>query len=498
MNLKKSPLFFLLILLVIVSAVFFRTYNYFGRVNVHADNAWELQVVRYAFDNLKIPQVGPFSSAGPFFYGPWYFWIFMIFTIFPLGFLTHWYLMTVLSLVFVYLMFWIGREVGDRWTGLLAAFFAAISTAQINNSFSVWSPALIPILVALSLVFLIKFSKRRRVLFLFILSFVVGLSISIHFQSVLILPILFAALISLFLSKPKFFTLFNSLTLSFVGFAIPFLPLIWWDWQHNWYNSVSFAVYFFVDQYKIWVPNRWLTYAGFYWPQTWAEIVGGSKYIGGLFIGLVAVFGVLKLRNWEKNKAFYLVAITFLFEVILFRYYRGERFYYYSLFAHPSVIVLTAFVTRELLKLQKILGIVLLTVIFVFTVNQSANNIKNVEISYPLITSTKADIYARYPNSKFDIYGCIFNGTRVSHPIALSMYTDGRNTLDGVKVGTCEAPDGSVEWHELLPEEYVGEGPAFSNSSTETVYRGMEEWFIKKPPGKGDLWKFLRENFRKT
>ena len=207
MNLKKSPLFFLLILLVIVSAVFFRTYNYFGRVNVHADNAWELQVVRYAFDNLKIPQVGPFSSAGPFFYGPWYFWIFMIFTIFPLGFLTHWYLMTVLSLVFVYLMFWIGREVGDRWTGLLAAFFAAISTAQINNSFSVWSPALIPILVALSLVFLIKFSKRRRVLFLFILSFVVGLSISIHFQSVLILPILFAALISLFLSKPTTFFL---------------------------------------------------------------------------------------------------------------------------------------------------------------------------------------------------------------------------------------------------------------------------------------------------
>ena len=159
---KKPSLFSLLIFLTIVLAIFFRTYNYLGRVNVHADNAWLLQVARYAFDHLKIPQVGPFSSAGPFFYGPWWFWIFGAITIVPLGFLTHWYVMTLISFVFIYLIFWIGREMGGKWLGATAALFAAISTAQIDNSFAVWSPALIPFLVALSLFFLIRFSKTKR------------------------------------------------------------------------------------------------------------------------------------------------------------------------------------------------------------------------------------------------------------------------------------------------------------------------------------------------
>ena len=532
---KKNPSFSIFIFLIAIVAIFFRTYNYFGRVNIHADNAWEMQVARYAYDNLKIPQVGPFSSAGPFFYGPWYFWIFGVLTIIPLGFLTHWYLMTLLSFIFIYLIFWIGREVGGTWVGVISALFAAISPAAVDNSFAVWSPALIPTLVALSLVLLIKFSKTKRFLDIFLLSFVVGLSISIHFQSVLVSPILFAAILLSFLpgdrnpeldsgsrsvhprgelsrgqAHPGGGHFLQYLFLTFLGFIIPFLPLIWWDAHHNWYDGISLAVYLLVDQYKIWVPNRWLTYIGSYWPQTWVEIIGGSKYIGMLIIGFLGVFGLFRLKNWQKYSAFYLVAITFLFEVVLFRYYRGERFYYYSLFAHPSVIVLSAFAVVELFKFNKYLGVVLGLIIVILTVKTSVSHLQSGQITISEINSAKEEIYVVYPGKNFDIYGCIFNGSRVSHPVALSMYVDGRNKLDGVKIGTCEALDGSIEWHELETHEYdtseVGSDssevkiatPAFDNVTTEHVYKGLEEWFLEKPPGKGDFWKFIRDNFRKS
>lgn len=491
---KKDFMFFFFVSLAVVLAVFFRTYNYIDRVNIHSDNAWELQVVRYAFDNLRIPEVGPFSSAGPFFYGPWYFWIFMVMTVVPLGFLTHWYLMTILSFVFIYLVFWIGKEVGGKWVGAISALYAAVSTAAVDNSFSIWSPALIPFLVALSLVFLIRFSKKRKFLDLFLLSFNVSLSITIHFQSVLISPILIAAVILVFLQKPNKSHLVKSLLLVIIGFVIPFLPLIWWDIRHNWYDSTSLAVYLLVDQYKIWVPNRWLTYAGSYWPQTWAEIIGGSKYVGGFVIGLVAFFCVLRFKKFKEYTTFYLVALTFLFEVILFRYYRGERFYYYSLFAQPAVLVLTAFVTYELFKVRRLAGITLGTILTLLTFNKSLVNLKDVEIPLSHIQAAKIEIYNTYPDKKFDVYGCIFNGTRVSHPTAVSMYMDGRNTQDGVKIGMCENPDGSVGWHELTEEEYTGEKAPFFNTSTEHVYKGMQEWWIEKPPGKGNLWKFLGEN----
>ncbi|OGD93659.1 hypothetical protein A2697_01585 [Candidatus Curtissbacteria bacterium RIFCSPHIGHO2_01_FULL_41_44] len=66
-EITKDPIYSLLILLVIIIAIFFRIYNYTDRVFIQADNSRDVQVARFAADNLKIPPIGQFSSAGPFF-----------------------------------------------------------------------------------------------------------------------------------------------------------------------------------------------------------------------------------------------------------------------------------------------------------------------------------------------------------------------------------------------------------------------------------------------
>ena len=122
---KADPLFYLLLTAVIVIAVFFRTYDYFNRIYIHSDHSLYAQLAKYAVDNVKIPQIGVFPQA-PFFTGPEWIWILGLFYLVPLGVLAPWYMMTLASFIFIFLIWWIGREIGGKWMGLLEAVLAAI------------------------------------------------------------------------------------------------------------------------------------------------------------------------------------------------------------------------------------------------------------------------------------------------------------------------------------------------------------------------------------
>lgn len=484
---KRDKLFSLMIVLIVALAVFFRTYNYTDRIFIQADNSRDIQVARYAADNLKIPQIGQFSSAGPFFYGPWYYWFLEIINFLPLGLLTHWYFMTFIYLVFIWVIYWLGNKIGGRFVAATAALFAAISPAQIRSSFNVWNPAIIPFLVALSLVLLLKFYETKKKLFIFLLGFVVSLATTIHLQFFLVWPIMFVAFFSI---KPSFKDAIINLSFLLLGIVIPLLPLIYFDWRHNWYNVSSLFIFLAVDQYSIWVPNRWLIYIFDYWPGAWGYIIGGNKLLGGLIISLLSIFTMIKFKSFTKFKIFYLVAIVFILEVFLYRYYRGERHLYYSLFAHPFVLILTAWAAVQLFRFNKFLGVILVSTILVFTTNRAIVDLDDRGITLREINEVKEEIYRSFPQDNFDIFGCGNNPSATSHPLALVMYVDGRNNVDGRKIGICEYND-AIPWKELTDENF--HEILWINKSTSTVYTDTVEWWKEKSPQKGNLWKFIKE-----
>lgn len=480
------------ILIILLFAIFFRTYSWHDRIFVHADNSRDVQVARYAADNFKIPLVGQFSSAGPFFYGPWYYWFLALVSFIPLGFFTHWYVMTFLYLILVVLIFFLGARIGGTAVGLVAAFYAAISTSQINFSLAVWNVSIVPILGALTLVVLFKFLESQKLIFLFFLGFVVSVSVSIHLQTLMTLPILGVALVW---EKPKIRTFFRNLAIVLAGVLVAFAPLIFFDIGHNFYNFKNFLIFITVDQYKIYIPNRWLTYIWDYWPQTWSYIIGGYKYIGTIIIAILSILTVLKIKSWQNHKAFFLVAAIFLFEVVLFRYYRGEKHVYYTLFTHPYVLLLTAWITFQIFRFNNFLGVVLFGIITIATFNQSLADLDKRGTTLSEINSLKSEIYAKNPDVRFDIYGCQPSPNSISHPMALSMYVDGRNDVDGVKVSVCEV-GGELSWINIAREYEQDWKGKVINRSTQTVYLETAEWWKTKPPvsGEGNFWRFIFEN----
>lgn len=469
---RKDPLFTFLIIAVFAVGIFFRTYNWSERIYIHSDNSLYVQIAKYALDTLSIPQIGVFPQA-PFFTGPEWLWVLQIFYLLPLGILAPWYAMTFLSLVFIYLVFWIGREIGGKWLGLIAAFFAAISPGQIDNSFSVWNTSADPILIMLAIIFLIKYYKSQRLLWMFLIAFTISFAITVRFQMLITIPVIALAL---FCHRPRIKYFLAALA----GFVIPLLPFLFFDLRFNWFELGRIYDYATIGQYRIYVPNRWLTYAGVWWPEMWGLTIGGSKWIGGLLIFLVSVFTILGLKRFKKNILYYLVAIAFVLEVLLFRYFRGERYVYYSLFAHGTIILLSSFAIWKIYRLQKIAGAVLIAIITFLTLEQSFKNLESREIPVSKIVSFKQEIYKSNNAESYDIYGCNFNGSRIGRALALLIYGDGKNKENGLKVGVCEGK-GKYEWAILTDEEAANRNVWFA-ASTSTTHREAIEWWIQNPP----------------
>lgn len=470
----RFSIFSILILAIFAMAIFFRFYDYFDRLLLHSDHSLFAQGAIYSARTFSIPQIGPFAQS-TFFTGPWWLWILGIFYLFPFGVWTPWYFISLISLGFIFLIYIIGREIGGKWLGIVAAFLTAISVAQIDNSFSTWNAAADSFLAAIAVYFLIKFYKSKNTIWLFLLGFAVSLATTIHFQAVLLLPLVLVAMIT---SKPKV----KYFLAVFTGLAIPMLPFLIFDLRFNWFWARSVWIYLTVDQYRFWVPNRWLTYAFSYWPETWGYILGVGKSIGFLIIGLLSVLTIWRLKELRGQKIFYLLALSFFLEVVMFRYYGGQRFFYFANFAHPAVIILTAWVIAELFRMQKIAGIVLGGIVILMSLKTSFASLGPRDYTVSQLVNLKSEIYRNYPNSDIDIYGCGPNGALVSHPLGLMMYADGKNNLFGQKIGFCVGSDKTITWKELTIEDVGGENPFWLNHSTENIYRSMTEWWKTNPP----------------
>lgn len=494
---QKNTHAFLLILISAL-AIFFRTYNYHDRIRVTADNGRDAQVAAYAAKNRVLPAAGQFSSAGPFFYGPIWYWVLTVVAVIPLGPLGLWYFATALSLLFIILIYYLGKQLAGPLLGIIAAAYAAVSPAQIENSFTVWNPSIVPFLSLLSVIFLLKFYKKPTAFFAFLTALTVGTAISVHFQSILLLPTILVALgIVLKTTKPKA-QLFKNLISLFAGFIIPFIPIIVFDINHNWYDTTNLIVYLAVDQYKIYVPNRWLTYAFSYWPQTWGYIIGGSKLAAAFLMTSIAALTIATFKNAGKNALYFILLATFVLEIIMFRYYRGERHFYYSLFAHPAVIILTAWLTINFIKFKKIIGFTAFGVVIASTLPATFKILHTDSISYTEITAAKSQIYSSFPHHKFDIWKCIQLGTSIGHPISYFIYQDGRESRGEdektLEIGVCEYPNNRTYWKVIDKKQAIID--KWINVSTEQVHRETALWWIDKPPkkGSGNLLQFLLQN----
>lgn len=486
---KKDKFLLICLFVILILAFSLRFWDYFDRVSLGGDNARDAIVGKYSAVNIKPAQIGQFSSAGPFFYAPWYYWYLSLLSLIPLGVLTPWFFNTFVNIIFVILIFFLGKELGSKFLGLVAALFATISPLLIGNSLSLWNVSSVPILVLISLILFIKFLKTSKPLFMFFLSFVIFLSWVIHFQNILIFPTIPTALL---FTKNRAH-LIQCVLLAVLGAFIALLPLIYFDLRFGWYNFRSILIYLLIDQNKVWYPNRWLTYIFDYWPEAIRLIIGGNRYLVFFNLFLLLVVIIKKLNKIKSNKVFLAFVLLLAIEVLLFRYYRGVRHIYLSLFSAPAIIILTAYVIEQVYRFKKLLGVLLLATICIFTLLETRQTFSKQHLTYNHIRTYVNQIYKTLPDKKINLYSCSLEGSSFGYPVALFMYWDGKNSPGGENIGVCGGADGpgDLSWQILAPDE-IKPGFWYRKNAKDVYTDTVEWWKTSPPPGGNDFFEFLK------
>lgn len=453
---KTTALVFLFI--VLVSAIFWRFFNYSNRVVFNQDQARDAIIALYSIRTGKIPLVGPPSSAGSFSFGPLYYWFVIGFTLLPFGPLSPWIGFTLLSITSVILFFFLGKAMSGKVfsfiSGLVAAFFAA----EVVNAPEMLNTVLVTFATTLALFLTVKAVKEERKAYFLPMGFSVGLAINSHFQSLGLLSLI----VGIFIVYGRSFkdkTL--ALVFSFLGLAVSFLPLAIFDIKNNHALLKNLLDYYLIGQQKFNYLTSWATEIREFWPEFWGKSTVGLSGAG--YVLLVSTFLLVTFKiypnfvsflNWAitffkgENKALnlavtdskvckicFVFAFAFVLQAVMLRYYKGTRSVEYLNVFLPFIIFFTSWAIWSFYKINKYLGVAL---IVAFVVVSSYSNIKTINSfgQFQKIISLKK-VLDNEPKTNIQMYS-FGNSSMVSLPLFYLFYYEDRAANEGRKIGACE------------------------------------------------------------
>ena len=148
----------------------------------------------------------------------------------------------------------------------------------------------------------------------------------------------------IFLRKKKVVIFLSSL----LGLFIASLPMLFFELCNHWFNTRGVLEYFLHRQYQLWTSMRWLKFIFEYFPNTWVGLTGGTRWLG-----LVLMFGsglILAWRLIRKKLSFplFFLGISFFIQVVIVRYWRGERYLARVQFFSPFIFIFTGLLLYDL------------------------------------------------------------------------------------------------------------------------------------------------------
>lgn len=396
--LKRQKIQFYIFLGILLLGTILRFYNYPYRYSLGEETIRDAVIGIEGARELQFPLTGSFSSLGPFTFGPWYAYQLIIFHLILPFIYSPWIYLSIISVLYIFIMYKIGKILGGDIFGLILAFLVAISPAQIISATHLTSHNNTNLFAALSVwIFLILLTKNKSKWWNLLLGFIIGVGMNLHFQmsGLLILPLI------LLIYKRKLLNFMYSA----LGVIFAFIPMLVFETNNHWFTTRNIFFYITEGKNAIYVPNRWLFYVRDFWPAFWSDALGVPVWLGGGTIILFIVFIAWFIYKRKFSKNLLLLIIAFLFNFILLRYYWGPRFFGYLNFLRPFVFIFTAFAIFNLRYKKVYVGLLLLPLILFFSYPRIVSELSKDGFSENIRTGVN-QLEQKYSNKKFTLYTC--------------------------------------------------------------------------------------------
>ncbi len=375
------------IILVVCLAAFLRLFKITSYMEFLGDQGRDVYIVRKFLTNFDLMFIGPQTSIGNMYLGPFYYYLMapflLLFNFHPVGPAIMVVLFSLLTTFLIYHVYL--KLFNNKVFALFSALLYAVSPVAVKYSNFSWNPNIMPFfsLLFFYLSYLIFFKNKFSLLPLLTISFVFALNS--HYLALILLPIFtFFSLIYFLKNKPLDKKILNKLSKPlFISFFILFLsilPLILFDIKHDGQNIKALIQFFTVRQttvnlkaYKA-IPLIYPLFEQLNTRLIFAKILSWGQ-IGTV---LFTVTIIISLFTKSIHKFKYVLVFAFvLISLICLGLYKQHIYDHYFAFLFPLLFILFSSTLQILIKYKLLLPLVIFMIISPVYLSLKHNNFNN-------------------------------------------------------------------------------------------------------------------------
>jgi len=364
---KKHKVISITLAILIIASSFLRLYNLEDTLMFQGDQGRDSYIISRIFKKADLVFIGPVTSVGNMYLGPFYYYLAAPFLFFsypsPMGPV---YMVAMLSILTVFLTFYLGKQMVGGKAALIATFLMTFSKEIVKHSRFSWNPNPVPLVSLLLIFFLSKrLDKPKYWIYIFVL---ISIILQLHYITLLLVVaaafwwfIDLASMLKKKKSKNKL-KLFGKYTaIGILVFLLSVLPLVLFDLKHDGLNKKAFQSIIFSEgtfEHGEQTIGSFIYSLGVDIKSTGRQVLADQlfmsnkpihNYLALMFaIYLIAVLFIKKKRRFGKQETI-LISIT-LISLIGLTNYQHAIFAHYLLFLSPVISLLIGCLCRDLLK----------------------------------------------------------------------------------------------------------------------------------------------------
>lgn len=389
----------ILISLIILLASFLRLNNISAHMQFLGDEGRDVMVAKNILSG-KFTLLGPRSSAGDFYMGPFYYYLITPFLYFshldPVG---PAIMVALFSIATVFLIYHVTKSFFNYKAGLFAALLYACSSLVLSYSHSSWNPNILPFF-SLLLMYLLYLgtNKNKKWTYYLFPGIIFGLCLQLHYLSLFLTPVI---IIYLFLENKKSLkslTFYKSLLAIFIGTTLSLLPLILFEIRHNFLNTQGIYQFLIGSKVDYSTNTSYFSISFSVFTRTFSRLVLNFPpnvklinystiqiFFWNLSALLLAISSIYLLFKQPNKKARKILILWLISSCLLFGFYKKEIYDYLLTVVFPLPFILTGFLLSKIINqkhykkfnilLQFISLAILTTILFL--------NLTDMPLNYP-------------------------------------------------------------------------------------------------------------------
>lgn len=333
------------IILIIVIASFVRFFRLYEYAEFLGDQGRDVVIVREFLKEGNLFFIGPQTSIGNMYLGPFYYYLFVA----P-GLILSWFnpvgpaiIVAVLGVLTVYLVYLYTKEWFGEHTATIAALIFAVSPVVIKYSTFSWNPNVMPLFALLFIHYLLK-SRYLLATIAFIIC------LNAHFLALLLLPVGFLIV----LTKKPF--PYRQLIWPLIILLLSFIPQLLFDIKHQGQNINAFLTFFTKRETTINLkPYKAIPQIVPLFNQVTTRLVAGKDVIVGYFISTIFASTLIyflyqQFRKRKFDPHFLMLSSWLLVGLVGLALYKQHIYDHYFGFLYPAIIILFAYLITRLPK----------------------------------------------------------------------------------------------------------------------------------------------------